>query len=591
MLRQSEKSAVSLRSVGLAFVATLLVSVAWGGFALKAGMTARPEAGAPGQDANVPIPKVEFVDLAAKAGLNFLNVTGPDRSKEYILESTGGGVALFDYDRDGFPDVFLVNGSTLQGFPKGEEPINRLFRNNRDGSFRDVTMEANLIHSGWGQGVCSGDFDNDGYDDLLVTYYGQNVLYRNKGDGTFEDVTEKAGLKQTRLRYNTGCSFLDYDRDGKLDLFVANYVNLEIDKTVPKSSLKCIWKGVPVYCGPQGLPGGTNLLYHNNGDGTFTDVSDKSGITKTTGQYAFTTLVCDFDNDGWPDIYVACDSAPNILYRNQHNGTFSDVALFTGTAFNSEGKTQGGMGLAAGDYDEDGNFDILKTNFDGDIPTLYHNNGDGTFLDVTLSAGLGIHTNYLGWGTGFIDIDNDGWKDIFMANGHVYPEVDQANLGRSYQQRRLVYFNLRDGSFKDISAQAGPAVADRRSSRGIAVGDVDNDGSLEIVINNISDRPSLLKNHGEKKNWVIVKAVGTRSNRDGIGARVIVTTGQQRQMDEVRSGGSFISQSDLRLHFGLGDAAAIDRIDVQWPSGLKEYFQNLKANQIVTLEEGRGVKF
>ncbi len=537
------------------------------------------------------IPKVEFVDMAARAGLSsFRHVSGPMDNKEYIVESTGSGVALLDYNKDGLLDILLVNGITREGFPKGQEPTNHLYQNNGDGTFKDVTEQANLVHSGWGQGVCVGDYDNDGNDDLFVTYYGQNALYRNRGNGSFEDVTEKAGLLQKGLRYNTGCAFLDYDKDGKLDLFVANYVRLDLARTLPKSSEKCVWKGIAVYCGPQGLPGGVNLLYHNNGDGTFTDVSEKSGITNTGVCYGFTALVFDLDNDGWPDIYVVCDSTANILYHNEHNGTFAEVALISGTAYNKDGKEQGGMGAAAADYDGDGFFDIVKTNFDSDTPTLYHNNGDGTFLDFTLPAGLGLYTSYLGWGTGFADIDNDGWKDIIMVNGHVYPEVDRHKLDRSYQQRRLVYYNLRDGTFRDISTQAGPAISERHSSRGAALGDLDNDGSLEIVVNNMSDTPSLLKNLGERKNWILVKLIGTESNRDGIGARVTLFAGKNRQMDEVRSGGSYISQNDFRLHFGLGESSRVDLIEIRWPSGRNESFQNLQANQVVILEEGKGTK-
>ena len=538
----------------------------------------------------IPIPKIEFVDVAAKAGLTARHVTGPERSKEYILESMGSGVALFDFNNDGFLDVFMVNGTTLQGFPPGQEPTNHLYQNNRDGTFTDITVKAGVARSGWGHGACVGDFDNDGKDDLFVTYYGQNVLYRNKGDGSFDDVTEKAGLLQRGTRWNTGCSFLDYDKDGNLDLFVANYVNFALKKSMSKSDENCIWKGIPVYCGPQGLPSGTNILYHNNGDGTFADVSTSSGISQPNPVYGLGSLVSDFDYDGWPDIYVACDSTANVLYHNEGNGKFSDKALLTGTAYNKDGKEQGGMGLSAADYDGDGYIDILKTNFDGDTPTLYHNNGNGTFFDVTLPAGLGLYTSYVGWGTGFLDIDHDGWKDIFMANGHTYPEVDQHKLERSYRQGRQIYYNARNGTFRDLSSRAGPGISDRRVSRGAALGDVDNDGSLEIVINNMNDAPSLLRNLGEKKNWILLKLIGTKSNRNGIGARVVVSAESRKQVDEVRSGGSYLSQNDFRLHFGIGDALKVDRIEVSWPSGLKEFFQDLKANQIATLEEGKGTK-
>jgi hypothetical protein len=538
----------------------------------------------------IPIPKIEFVDVAVKAGLTARHVTGPEQSKEYILESMGSGVALFDFNNDGYLDVFLVNGTTLQGFPPGQEPTNHLYQNNRDGTFTDVTAKAGLVRSGWGHGACVGDFNNDGADDLFVTYYGQNVLYRNKGNGSFDDVTEKAGLLQKGTRWNTGCSFLDYDKDGNLDLFVANYVNFALKKSMSKSDENCIWKGIPVYCGPQGLPSGTNVLYHNNGDGTFTDVSTSSGISQPNPVYGLGSLVSDFDNDGWPDIYVACDSTANVLYHNEGNGKFSDRALLTGTAYNKDGKEQGGMGLSAADYDGDGYLDILKTNFDGDTPTLYHNNGNGTFFDATLPAGLGLYTSYVGWGTGFLDIDHDGWKDIFMANGHTYPEVDQHKLDRSYRQGRQIYYNARNGTFRDLSSRAGPGISDRRVSRGAALGDVDNDGSLEIVINNMNDTPSLLRNLGDKKNWILLKLVGTKSNRNGIGARVVVSAESRKQVDEVRSGGSYLSQNDFRLHFGIGDALKVDRIEVSWPSGLNEFFEDLRANQIVTLEEAKGTK-
>jgi enediyne biosynthesis protein E4 len=537
---------------------------------------------------DIPLPKIQYEDIAGKAGLNARHVTGGD-DKKYILETTGSGVALLDYDNDGFQDIFLVNGTTLDAASKGQEPLSHLYHNNKDGTFTDVTETAKLLRTGWGQGACVGDYDNDGNVDLMVTYFGQNALYRNNGNGTFSDLTEKAGLMHKTTRWSTGCSFLDYDKDGRLDLFVANYVDLDLKKTPAKGTNQyCQWKGIPVMCGPRGLPGGTNLLYHNNGDGTFSDVSEKAGITRPSGYYAFTSLVSDYDNDGWPDIYVACDSTPNILYHNEGNGTFTDIGLISGSAFNEDGQEQAGMGVSAADYDNDGFFDIVKTNFTDDTPTLYRNNGDGSFTDVTYPARLGANTRYLGWGTGFLDIDHDGWKDIFIVNGHVYPDVETHNLDSPYKQERVVHWNLRNGTFLDVSSQAGPAIEERRCSRGAAVGDLDNDGSLEIVTNNMNDTPSLLKNFGERKNWILIKTIGKESNRDGIGARVTVFTGNSRQMDEVRSGGSYISQNDLRLHFGLGDATKVDRAEVIWPSGRREAFANLKANQIVVLNEGKG---
>ena len=537
---------------------------------------------------DIPLPKIQFEDIATKAGLTARHVTGGD-DKKYILETTGSGVALFDYDNDGYLDIFLVNGTMLEGFAQRQEPTSHLYHNNKNGTFTDVTQDAKLLRSGWGQGACVGDYDNDGYDDLFVTYYGQNVLYRNQGNGTFDDVTQKSGLMHKTVRWSTGCSFLDYNKDGKLDLFVANYVDLDLKKTPAKGTNQyCQWKGIPVMCGPRGLPGGTNILYRNNGDGTFTDVSEKSGITKPSGYYSFTSLVSDYDNDGWPDIYVSCDSTPNILYHNEGNGTFTDIGLISGSAFNEDGQEQAGMGVSAADYDCDGFFDIVKTNFTDDTPTLYHNNGDGSFTDVTYPARLGANTRFLGWGTGFLDVDHDGWKDIFMVNGHVYPDVDKHNLDSPYQQEKLMYWNLRNGTFLDISSQAGSGIQEQRCSRGAAVGDLDNDGSLEIVVNNMNDTPSLLKNVGERKNWILIKTVGKESNRDGIGTRVTVVTGSHKQMDEVRSGSSYISHNDLRLHFGLGDAVKVDRAELIWPSGKREAFSNLKANQTVTLEEGKG---
>jgi len=536
-----------------------------------------------------PVPKIEFVDLAAKGGLTARHITGNDEGREYIIESTGSGLALIDYNNDGFLDIFFVNGTTLEGFPKGEEPINHLYRNNRDGTFTDVTAEANLPRSGWGQGCCVGDFDNDGWEDLFVTYYGQNVLYHNAG-ARFEDVTEKAGLLQKSLRWNTGCCFLDYDRDGKVDLFVANYVDFDISKTMAKRTQNCLWRGVPVFCGPRGLKPAANLLYHNDGNGAFTDVSQKAGIGDPVRGYGLTALVADFDNDGWPDIYVACDSSANLYYQNQGDGTYQETGLFTGTAYNRDGKEQGAMGAEAGDYDGDGFLDIIKTNFDGDVPSLFHNNGDGTFSDLSNAAGLGLYNFYLSWGTGFLDVDNDGWKDLFIVNAHVYPEMEKSQLKRSYRQRALLYYNLGNGTFRDVTSQAGPGFQAARSSHGAAVGDLDNDGALEIVISNVNDTPTLLKNHGDRQNWLQVKTVGSQSNRAGIGARLILYSGTRRQIEEVRSGGSYISQNDLRRHFGLGSASKADRLEVYWPSGRRESFRDLKANQLVLIKEGSGEK-
>ena len=550
-----------------------------------------------------------FTDIAAEAGLSgAINVFGDIARKQYILEETGCGVALFDYDNDGWLDIFMVNGTRIEGISSQHRPTNFLFHNNRDGTFTDVTEKAGLARSGWGQGCCVGDYDNDGYDDLVVTYWGGIVLYHNNGDGTFTDVSEKAGLVQEGPpRWNTGCSFVDYDRDGHLDLFVANYVNFDLQTTPqPGSNQYCRYFGLSVGCGPQGLGGGTNILYHNRRDGTFEDVSVRSGIavprgpvTPTPfvteqwipiGSYGLGVCAADFDNDGWPDIYVACDSVPSRFYHNKGDGTFEEVGREIGCALNENGTPQGGMGVAVGDYDCDGWLDIVKTNYSDQTANLYHNNGDGTFYDAVFQAGLGGNTKYLGWGVGLFDFDNDGWADIFMSNGHVFPEVDTKKLHLTFKQRKIVYKNLSKGRFMDVTSSAGPAVTEPRPSRGTAFGDFDNDGDVDVVVINMNEPPSLLRNDCKtKNNWLKVKCIGTKSNRSAIGARVRVVTGQHSQMNEVMSGSSYISQNDLRLHFGLGQAKQADLVEVRWPLGLVESFKSVDANQLLVFEEGHGV--
>src|SRR5579872_3942052 len=437
--------------------------------------------------------RISYVEISREAGLNFQNVFGALKRKRYLLETTGCGVAWIDYDRDGWPDLFLVNGTTLEGFPSGDAPSNHLFHNNRDGTFTDITAKAGLVHSGWGQGVCIGDYDNDGFEDLFVTYFGKNVLYHNNGDGTFTDVSEKAGVAGNGKRWNTGCAFVDYDRDGKLDLFVANYIDMDL-KTAPlPESGPCLYKGITVACGPPGLTGGKNILYHNNGDGTFTDVSEKSGILQANGTYGLGVLTADLDNDGWPDIYVADDSTASALYQNRKNGTFTDIATEAGCALSADGKPQAGMGISAADYDMDGNLDLVKTNFAGDTPSLYHNLGGANFEDATYQAGLGRHTQYLGWGCGFLDMDNDGWPDILICNGHVYPEVEQLKTEAGYAQRKLLYQNLCNGHFADVSFGAGPGISEPSPSRGAAFGDFDNDGDIDVAVNVVNDFPQLLR--------------------------------------------------------------------------------------------------
>jgi enediyne biosynthesis protein E4 len=535
-------------------------------------------------------PNVHFVDIAARAGLTAKTEDGGEKTKKYIIETTGSGAAFFDYDNDGWPDIFLVNGTTLEGFPKGKEPTSHLYHNNRDGTFTDVTQKAHVALTGWGQGVCAGDYDNDGWVDLYITFWGHDVLLHNNGDGTFTDVTKQAGLWHDDVRWGTGCAFVDYDRDGRLDLFVSRYVDFDPAKTpVPGQSNFCRWKGIPVMCGPRGLKGTRNELYHNNGDGTFSDVSAKSGVARAGPYYCFTALTGDFDNDGWPDIYVACDSTPSMLFHNNHDGTFSEIGVRAGVAYNEDGQEQAGMGADAADYDGDGWLDIIKTNFSDQTASLYRNNQDGTFIDATYEAGLGGNTQFLGWGTLFVDIDNDGWPDLFMATGHVYPELDRSAMGSTFRERKLLYWNRHDGKFKDISLDAGPGITKPFNSHGVAAADFDNDGMVELLVNNSHDPPSLLKNYGEHGNWVLVKLIGTKSNRDGIGAQVRIRTGGHQQLQEVRSGGGYISQSDFRLHFGLGSANKIDQLEIRWPSGLVEKLENLPANQMLSLKEGMGI--
>jgi enediyne biosynthesis protein E4 len=534
--------------------------------------------------------EVHFEDIASQAGLSALNVYGGEAHKEFIIETTGNGAIIFDYDNDGWPDIFLPNGSTVEGFAKDKAPIGHLYHNNHDGTFTDVTSRAGLARPGWGQGGCVGDYDNDGYLDLLVTYWGQNVLYRNNGDGTFTDVTAKAGLKTSQDQWSTGCSFVDYDRDGKADIFVARYVDFSYDSVPrPGQGRWCQWKGINVMCGPRGLKAGMNALYHNNGDGTFTEVSQKSGILNTTPCYGFTSLTADFDHDGWPDIYVACDSTASILYHNNQNGTFSDIGKKAGVAYNEDGTEQAGMGLSADDFTHAGYQDLVKTNFSDDTPTLYLNRGGNDFDDVTYRAGLGKIKNRLGWGVQFYDFDNSGWPGILIANGHVYPEVDGKALGTSYREPKVAYYNLHDGTFVNITADAGEVLSEPHSGRGVALADLFNNGRQEALVNNMNERPSLYYNTAPIGNWISLQLVGVKSNRAALGAVVTLEQGSDRHEKEVRSGDGYISQSDLRLHFGLGKSSRAEKIVIRWPSGLVETFSDLPANQYYTVREGSGI--
>jgi enediyne biosynthesis protein E4 len=539
---------------------------------------------------------VTFLNIAREAGLNAKTIFGGEHKNKYLLETTGCGVALYDYDNDGWLDIFLVNGTRLEGFPAGRGPTCHLFKNNRDGTFADVTLAAGLARSGWGQGVCIGDYDNDGYDDLFVTYYGSNVLFHNNGDGTFTDVTRKAGLAARRTRWATGCAFLDYDRDGRLDLFVANYIDLDLKTAPVPESGTCLYKGLAVACGPPGLPGSTNILYHNNGDGTFSDVSEQAGITQANGTYGLGVLVADFDNDGWPDIYVANDSQASLLYHNQKNGKFTEIGMEAGCAFSPDGKPQAGMGASAGDYDGDGNLDIVKTNFAGDTHSLYRNRGNNQFEDATFSAGLGLNTRFLGWGCGFFDMDNDTWPDILVCNGHVYPEVEQLKTEAGYAETKLLYRNLGNGRFADVTQNGGPGITVPVAARGCAFGDFDNDGDIDVVVNTVNDFPQLLRCDSQThNNWIKVRTIGTKSNRSGIGARLRCISqapganSPRVQIDEVRSGGGYLSQNDLRVHFGLGKAGQVQLLEVRWPSGQTDTLRNIAANRLIYVKEGEGI--
>ena len=537
-----------------------------------------------------PSPSVTFVNVAREHGLTAKTIYGDEHRNRYLLETTGTGAAFIDYNNDGWQDIFLASGTRLDGLPPNIKSTNRLYRNHGQGKFSDVTEKAGLVRTGWAQGVCIGDYENDGFDDIFVSTYGRNTLYRNNGNERFTEVAEKAGVANNRTKWGSGCAFLDYDRDGYLDLFVASYIDLDL-KTAPLPETgPCLYKGLTVACGPPGLQGGVNMLYRNNRNGTFTDVSETAAITKTNGTYGLGVLVADFDNDGWPDIYVANDSAPAALYHNNKNGTFTDIGIEAGCAFSVDGKPQAGMGVAAGDYDRDGWLDIFKTNFSGDTSSLYHNTGTGVFDDATFSSGIGVNTRWLGWGCGFIDVDNDGWSDIFLVNGHVYPEVEKLTTEAGYAQRKVLYQNLRNGRFAEVSEKVGNAVVAPNASRGAAFGDYDNDGDIDILINSVNGPPELLRaDSSNQNNWIKIKTVGVKSNRNGIGVRIKCVTEDGSQIDEVRSGGSYYSQNDLRVHFGVGKNQRVKTLELQWPSGQTDIISNIAVNQLITVKEKVGV--
>jgi hypothetical protein len=539
-----------------------------------------------------------FVDVAAAAGLHAPVIYGGVDAKKYILESTGCGCAFIDYDNDGWIDIFLLSGTCLDGDPPGA--TNRLYKNNRDGTFTDVTEKAGLKAVGWASGVCIGDYNNDGFEDIFCTYFGQNRLYRNNGDGTFTEITKAAGLwngqpgngqpGNDQVRWGAGCSFLDYNRDGHLDLFVSNYVRFSFEHApVPGENVNCNWKGVPVECGPRGLPTGRHSLYRNNGDGTFTDVTEQAGIAKATESYGMTVVAADLDEDGWTDILVACDSTPSLLFMNNHDGTFREEGVLRGVALSDDGMEQAGMGVGVGDYDLDGHLDLFKTHFAEDANGLYHNDGKGNFDDLTRSSRLAVDTRYICWGAGIVDLDNDGYPDLFMVTGNVYPEVEKKLPQYPNKSPRAVFRNLGNRTFEELGAEAGPGVTDAHSSRGCAFGDFDNDGDLDILIVNMNEPPSLLRNDIKgKQNWIKVKLEGVTSNRSAIGARVLAHYGGKAQAQAVLSQSSYYSCNDSRLHFGLGGFASVD-LDIYWPNGLHEKYKGLAANQLITLREGSGI--
>ncbi len=567
---------------GLLGLLTVPAFRAWGQGISSRGVKALPR----GKPSGLPWHS-RLVDVAEQAGLRAPVVYGGIARKDYIVETVGCGVAFLDYDNDGWLDIFILSGTRIENPPEGAH--NRLYKNNRDGTFTDVTEKAGLKRSGWASAVCVGDYNNDGFDDLFLTYWGQNALYRNNGDGTFTDVTEAAGLRQAGALWGSGCTFVDYDRDGHLDLFVAHYLEFDFE-SVPKpgTNTNCNWKGIPVNCGPRGLPPGSLALYHNNGDGTFTDVSAKSGVSKVKGSYAMTAAAADFDNDGWPDIYVACDSTPSILLHNNRDGAFTNTGLESGVALNEDGMEQAGMGVGVGDYNLDGNLDIFKTHFADDTNVLYRNDGSGNFQDATISAGLGVETRFIGWGAGIVDLDNDGHPDLFFVTGSVYPEVEAKLANYPYKTPRVLFRNLGDGRFEEMMDQAGPAMGAVHASRGCAFGDFDNDGDIDMVVVNLNEPPSLLRNDVTGGgHWMKVKLVGVKSNRGAIGARVTAHYGGKMQAQEVMSQSSFYSANDSRLHFGLGAAASAD-LEIRWPNGAHERLENVAAGQLVVIREGTG---
>jgi hypothetical protein len=540
-----------------------------------------------GPKSNLPF-HAHLTDVAHEAGLRLPTIYGPLDHKDYIVEAVGCGCAFIDYDNDGWIDIFLLCGTRRDAAPA--EATNRLFHNNRDGTFTDITQASGLASTGWASAVCVGDYNNDGFEDLFVTCLGQNRLYRNNGNGTFSDVTKEAGLTNDSTRWGSGCTFVDLDRNGHLDLFVANYTGFDFT-TVPRpgSGADCTWKGVSVSCGPRGLPFGKFSLYRNNGDGTFTDISRLSGVGGDAGHYGMTAVAADFGGNGRQDIYVACDSTPSSFFVNDGKPRLDEQGVIRGVALNDNGEEQAGMGIAVGDYNLDGRLDLFKTHFSDDTNILYRNDGDANFTDMTFAARIGVETRYTCWGTGMVDLDNNGWPDIFVVTGSVYPEVEKKVPAYPYKTPRLVFRNLGNGGFEELIEEAGPAVAARHCSRGCAFGDFDNDGDMDMLIINLNEPPSLLRNDVQGSNcWIKVKLIGVTSNRSAIGARVLAHYGGKVQAQTVLSQSSFYSACDTRLHFGLGSSRAV-ALQIFWPSGGQQSLRSVAVNRLVTIKEGVGI--
>ena len=576
-------------SAAFLLICMLLVSVAHRARAQSPQRPLQPQSETHAASAPAAEQFPHFVDITRSAGILFDHLSSPE--KKYIVESMSGGVALIDYDRDGWPDIYFTNAPSAAMQLDGKKARGALYHNNRDGTFTDVTDKAGIGYPCWAMGAVVGDYNNDGWPDLLVTCFGGVVLYHNNGDGTFTNVTKEAGLSDDAL-WATGAAFGDYDNDGWPDLFVSHYVDLNLhDLPTFGSKSNCKYHDIPVQCGPRGLKGSPDDLYHNNGNGTFTEVSRQAGVSDPQGFFGLTSVWSDFNNNGRLDLFVANDGEPNYLYRNNGNGTFTDVAFQSGAAVNQDGNEQANMGVALGDYNHSGRFSIAITHFSEEYAALFRNDGDFTFNDVSWVAGIAQSSvPNVGWGDGFFDFDNDGWLDFVFVNGHVYPQVDSADIGTHYREPKILLRNLHNGKFRDISAMAGAALEIPQVSRGLAVGDLFNDGHLDLVVENLEGAPMVLRSEGgAKNNWISFELQGTKSNRLALNTRVRVTAGSLVQEEEVRSGGSYLSQNDLRLHFGLGKQGHVDRVEVIWPAGETEVLPQLPANNFYCVLEGHGV--